>query len=192
MITRTVFETLSVAVFFTGLIGCANPAEKLPKYEVVPAFTMTDSQGRAFTQAQMDGKVWVVDFIYTNCPAECPRMSSQMHKLETQVGDWHDEVKLLSVSVDPDRDTPAALDNFANRFGAPNDQWRFVTGDAQSVHLLAFQTFHVADVIGKVEHSIKFALVDKHRRIRGYYSSFDQEDMSSLLKDVDVLRRERS
>ncbi|HVI79549.1 MAG TPA: SCO family protein, partial [Candidatus Acidoferrum sp.] len=169
-----------------------NPAEKLPKYDVVPAFTMTDSQGGAFTQAQMDGKVWVVDFIYTNCPAECPRMSSQMHKLEAQVGNWRDQVKLLSISVDPDRDTPAALNAFAKRFGAPNEQWRFVTGDAGSVHLLAFQTFHIGDVLGKIEHSIKFALVDKHRTIRGYYSSFDQEDMTALVKDADVLRRERS
>jgi protein SCO1/2 len=152
---------------------------------------MTDANHRPFTEKDLDGKVWIVDFIYTNCPAECPRMSSRMHALENRTS-GEKQIGLLSVSVDPDRDTPEVLKEFASRYGAPNDRWRFVTGDAASVHLLAYQTFHVGDVIGKIEHSTKFAVLDKHRTVRGYYSSFSAEDMSKMLADVDALRKEKS
>jgi protein SCO1/2 len=152
---------------------------------------MTDANGQPFTEKDLDGKVWIVDFIYTNCPAECPRMTSRMHQLESRTN-GQAEVSLLSVSVDPDRDTPEVLKAFASRYGAPNGRWRFVTGDKASVHLLAYQTFHVGDVIGKIEHSTKFAVLDKRRTVRGYYSSFSQEELSNMLTDIDVLRKARS
>jgi protein SCO1/2 len=171
--------------------GCGERASNLPQYDKVPPFRMTDANNRPFTEQDLDGKVWIVDFIYTNCPAECPRMSSRMHKLETRTGGEPD-VGLLSISVDPDRDTPAVLRQFAERYGAPNERWRFLTGDKASVHLLAYQTFHVGDVLGKIEHSTKFAVLDKHRTVRGYYSSFSEEDMTKMLSDVDSLRKEKS
>jgi protein SCO1/2 len=152
---------------------------------------MTDAFGRPFTDKELNGKVWIVDFIYTNCPAECPRMSSRMHQMEDRTKGQMN-VHLLSVSVDPDRDTPAVMREFAGRYGAPNDRWHFVTGDESSVHLLAYQTFHVGDVLGKIEHSTKFALLDKRRTVRGYYSSFSQEELSKMLTDIDVLRKEKS
>jgi protein SCO1 len=151
---------------------------------------MTDANNRPFTEKDLDGKVWIVDFIYTNCPAECPRMTSKMHGLDLQTKGQAD-LRLLSVSVDPDRDTPEVLREFGSRYGAPNERWRFLTGNKASVHLLAYQTFHVGDVIGKIEHSTKFAVLDKHRTVRGYYSSFSPEDLSKLMADVEVLRKEK-
>ena len=148
---------------------------------------MTDSLGHAFNSSSLSGSVWVADFIYTDCPGPCPRMTSQMHRLEQRVKDESD-VRLVSISVDPDRDTPAVLNQFAHRFGGPTQQWVFLTGTAAEVHRLAFDTFHVGDVIGKMDHSTKFALVDKHGDIRGYYSTFDPDGMTLLLKDMAVLR----
>jgi protein SCO1/2 len=168
--------------------GCGGPAKQLPVYDKVPDFTMTDSKGRPFRQSDMAGKIWIVDFIYTFCPAECPLMSSRMKKLEGQIKGMSD-VRLLSISVDPERDTPPVLDKFANRWSAPNAQWTFITGNAATVHLLAYQTFHVGDVINKMEHSTKFALVDRQGVIRGYYSSFDRDSMADLVKDIEILRR---
>ena len=149
---------------------------------------MTDSEGHSFHESQMAGKIWVVDFIYTFCPAECPLMSSRMRKLQEQIKGMND-VRLLSISVDPARDTPPVLNKFAHRWGAPNGQWTFLTGDAAIVHLLAYQTFHVGDVIDKMEHSTKFALVDRQGVIRGYYSSFDRESMTELVKDIQILQK---
>lgn len=180
------FLPFAVAFF---LIACADPASKLPDYGKVPAFTMTDSEGHPFNSTQLLGTVWIADFIYTNCPAECPRMTSQMHSIERRTVK---DVRLVSISVDPERDTPPVLNEFAHRFGGPNKQWIFLTGSADTVHLIAYQTFHVGDVISKIDHSTKFIVVDKKGAIRGYYSSFDQVDLSQMLKDVAALQNARS
>ena len=152
---------------------------------------MTDSRGRTFHSSELAGKVWAVDFIYTNCPGPCPLMTSKMHTVEKKVKGERD-VKLLSISVDPQRDTPPVLDAFAHHFGGPTDQWVFLTGTPETVHQLAYTTFHVGDVLGKMEHSTKFMLVDKRGAIRGYYSTFDDEGIPSMLKDLDALRKDQS
>jgi protein SCO1/2 len=170
------------------LTACTPRAVELPDYGKVPSFSMTDSHGHAFQSGALDGKVWVADFIYTNCPAECPVMTSRMHSVEKRV-QGQENVKLVSISVDPRRDTPPVLDRFANRYGGANDQWIFLTGSPGTVHLLAYTTFHVGDVIGKIEHSTKFVLVDKRGHIRGYYSSFDKEGIPAMLNDVSALRK---
>ncbi len=149
---------------------------------------MTDSAGQAFHSRSLDGKAWVADFIYTNCPAACPMMTAKMHSLEKQIHGDHD-VRLVSISVDPARDTPPVLNAFAKRFGGPTKQWIFLTGTPATVHEIAYTTFHVGDVINKINHSTKFILVDKHAHIRGYYSTVDAagDDMPKLLKDLTAL-----
>jgi len=163
------------------LASCSHPAANLPKYARVPAFSMTDQNGHAFQSSQLAGKVWIADFIYTTCPAECPMMTARMKKLSLQTAPG---IQIVSFSVDPDHDTPAALKAFAGHYGA---QWTFLTGTPDSVHLLAYTTFHVGDVLGKIEHSTKFALVDQQGYIRGYYSSLDEEGIPALLHDAQAL-----
>lgn len=177
--------------------GCADRASKLPDYGKVPAFRVTDSNAQAFDSSTLDGKVWVVDFIYTNCPAACPMMSTKMHSVAKRVA-GQDDVRLVSISVDPARDTPAALTAFARRYGGPTTQWIFLTGSPENIHLLAYTTFHVGDVLGKIEHSTKFMLVDKRGHIRGYYSTLSgdegsrSDDIPAMLRDIDSLRRQKS
>lgn len=185
-----IFGALSLPLLLLSL-ACTDRASKLPNYGKVPAFTMTDAEGHPFDSKELAGKVWVADFIYTNCPAACPFMSSRMRSVQRALRGKKD-VRLVSISVDPARDTPPVLNAFAHRYGAPNEQWIFLTGTPQSVHLLAYTTFHVGDVLGKIEHSTKFALVDKRGNIRGYYSTYDQEGIPTLLKDVSALLRARS
>ncbi len=166
---------IALAFLFTAAIlstGCTDPASKLPNYDKVPAFSMTDSTGHSFRGEDLAGKVWIADFIYTTCPLACPRMTAQMHKLEKEVRGMQD-VELVSFSVDPQHDSPPVLNDFASRFGGPTAHWVFLTGTPASVHLIADKTFHVGNEIGKIEHSTKFILVDKSGDIRGYYSSSD-------------------
>jgi len=178
------FSLIGTIAFFSA---CTNARSKLPDFGHVPEFQMTDSTGRAFDSKTLAGKVWVADFIYTTCPGPCPRMTSQMHRLDMQVnGD--PIIRLVSISVDPQHDTPAVLNDYAHHFGGPTSQWLFLTGSAATVHQVAYETFHTGDVIGKMDHSTKFALVDKRGQIRGYYSSFDADGMASLLKDIAALR----
>lgn len=148
---------------------------------------MTDSNGRVFNRKMLSGSVWIVDFIYTNCRAECPRMTSKMHGIAEQV-QGQDNLGLLSISVDPGRDTPAVLNAYAQRYGGATAQWHFLTGNPSTVHLLANTTFHVGDIIDKMDHGTYFILVDKKGNIRGYYSSFDPDGMKSVLRDAGALR----
>ena len=166
--------------------GCNTRAGKLPNYGTVPEFLMSDSEGRLFDSKRLVGKVWVVDFIYTSCPGPCPLMTAKMHRIEQQLKQ-NPDVKLVSISVDPDHDSPSVLNTFAHRFGGPTDNWFFLTGSPATVHLLAYDTFHVGDVISKMDHSTKFMLVDKHGHLRGYYSSLGQDETRTLLDDIAAL-----
>ena len=183
---KILFAVLTASLLLTA---CSNRATKLPDYGAVPVFTMIDSAGQRFNGSALAGKVWVADFIYTNCPAECPMMTSKMHWVEKQVRGEKD-VRLVSISVDPERDTPPVLASFAHRFGGPTSQWIFLTGSPATVHTLAYTTFHVGDVLGKINHSTKFVLVDKRGHLRGYYSTFDQDGLPTMLKDLAALRKE--
>lgn len=169
-----------------ALVNCNRRSVNLPDYGAVPHFEMTDSQGAPFASDVLRGKVWIADFIYTNCPGVCPLMTSRMHTVARKLVSEKD-IRLVSISVDPGRDTPPILNAFAHRYGAPTPQWMFLTGTPQLIHLLAYQTFHVGDVITKVDHSSKLILVDKRAHIRGYYSSFNNDDITSLLTDAMAL-----
>jgi protein SCO1/2 len=172
-------------------MACTKPESSLPNYGTVPAFHMTDSEGHPFDSKVLKGKLWVADFIYTNCPGPCSRMSSEMHKLQQRVSGDKD-VYLLCISVDPQHDSAPVLNNFAHRFGGPAHDWIFLTGSPDTVHLLAHDTFHVGDLIGKMDHSTKFTVVDRQGNIRGYYSSTDADGMPSMLRDLAALRKEGS
>jgi protein SCO1/2 len=155
---------------------------------------MTDSEGRTFEGRSLLGKVWIADFIYTTCPAACPFMSSRMERIHKQIAGSPD-VRIVSFSVDP-KDTPAALKAFGSRYGGATRDWILLTGTPETIHRLAFNTFHVGDVLGKIEHSTKFIMVDKQGVIRGYYSSLgvnaddQQAGIPALLRDLQALRKE--
>lgn len=188
-------RTTSLLAFAAAVVilsmACAKPGSSLPNYGAVPTFQMTDSQGRPFDSKLLKGKLWVADFIYTNCPGPCSRMSSEMHKVQQQVSGEKD-LYLISISVDPQHDSAPVLDDFAHRFGGPAHDWIFLTGSPDTVHLLAHDVFHVGDLIGKMDHSTKFTLVDRQGNIRGYYSSTDADGIPGMLKDITALRSESS
>lgn len=176
---------LLVAPLF-ALFSCGHSAIKLDDYGVVPHFALTDSQGHPFDSKSLGGKVWIVDFIYTNCPGPCPRMTSQMHKLAEKLKGG-DDIHLVSISVDPERDTPPVLDAYAHHFGGPAPNWVFLTGPLPTINLLAATTFHIGTVKNRLVHSTRFMLIDKNGHIRGYYSTFDPEDFEKLQSDAKAL-----
>ena len=179
-----------VVVALLALSACVSPAKKLPEYGAVPDFDLTDSHGRPFDSKSLNGKVWIADFIYTNCPGPCPRMTSQMHSLVEKLQRERD-VRFVSFTVDPARDTPPVLNDYAQHFG-PSGQWYFLTGAPDTLHHLARNVFMVGDLINVMDHSTKFILVDGKRQIRGFYSTFDKDGMSALIQDVETLSRSRS
>ena len=170
-----------------ALSGCTNRAS-LPSFGVVPDFVLTDQSGREFRAGErLNGKVWVANFIFTNCAGPCPRMSSQMRQVRgsTKSGD----VRFVSFTIDPARDTPAVLAEYGKRFGADSEQWFFLTGKQKDLHHLKRNVFMLGDVDGSLEHSTRFVLVDRHSRIRGFYDSSDLESLETLITDLAAVAR---
>jgi len=187
--------------FFAGLLaafvllaaGCGFVPSKrvsLPKLGPVPDFTLTREDGSTFdTSKTLRGKVWIGDFIFTNCPGPCPRMTQFMKRLQDQTRGI-DDLRLVSITVDPDRDTPQVLAAYAKRFGADPARWSFLTGSKSELHHLSKDVFKLGDVAPDFEHSTRFVLVDKLNRIRGYYGTSDASFLMRLIDDAKTLTKE--
>jgi protein SCO1/2 len=172
-------------------------AVELPRYGTVPAFALRDAGDQAFGTAQLDGRVWIADFIFTSCPEICPRMSENMSRLQTWLVNraLDGRVQLVSVSVDPDRDTPDKLRAYAQQFHARAGVWTFATGSQQAIEDAVVHGFKVAVSREKddsedgfaIVHGTRFVLVDGKRQIRGYYDSGDAAAMAKLRDDAAAL-----
>jgi protein SCO1/2 len=170
---------LSVA----ALVGCTASAG-LPSYGLVPDFSLTDQTNRPFLSANaLRGKVWIADFIFTNCAGPCPRMSAQMRQVDTALHDLKD-LRLVSFTVDPARDTPAILAKYAERYQAEPGVWYFLTGSQADLHNLARNVFTLGDVNGDLQHSTRFVLIDRQSRVRGYYLTSDEDAIPKLIADA--------
>lgn len=169
------------------------PRAPLPHLGKVAAFSLTERSGQTTTQAQLAGKVWIADFIFTSCHMECPLMSAEMQKLQDQLR--HRDLRLVSFSVDPATDTPARLREYAAKYRADAERWLFLTGAQAELYKLAGDSFKLAVAeqkptggSGPFLHSQKFVLVDAELGIRGYYDSTDPAALRKLLdKDLPQL-----
>jgi cytochrome oxidase Cu insertion factor (SCO1/SenC/PrrC family) len=118
---------------------------QLPVYGSVPDFTLIDQRGRPVQRGDLEGKVWLVSFIFTNCPDECPLMTAEMARLQSDLAHL-DDLRFVSISVDPDHDTPAVLSQYAERFNADPNRWSFLTGDKRAIYRLAKEGFRLGIV----------------------------------------------
>lgn len=169
----------------------------------VPAFVLVDQTGESFSRETMleEDKVWVVGFVFTRCQTTCPAVSRAMLDFQGQIerSKLSDHVELLSVSVDPENDTPQVLADYAEEIGADLDHWRFVTGSEAEIEHFVVDGFKLAmgDEPTEVEpgvfdiaHSTKLALVDRWGNVRGYYS-IDPDGLSELYhRTLRVIRLE--
>ena len=181
-----------------------NPLEGLQRFGTVPDFSLTERSGRKVSLADLKRKVWVVLFFYTGCRDTCPLIVPQMGLLHLEYKtdpEFQSEVRLVSITVDPERDTPRVLAKFAERFSADPELWLFLTGDEAAIYRLAQEGFRVG--IGEQEnppevrhktgeekeifHSSRLILVDRKAQIRGYYSGVDAEAMVRLRRDLKKL-----
>jgi len=161
----------------------------LPVLAQLPDFRLVERSGQKLGLSDLKGKVWIADFIFTRCPGPCPRMSSRMASLER---DLRSEagLRLVSISVDPEFDTQEVLTKYAAQYQAEEGRWFFLTGDKTAIHHLAKFGFLVGGVDDVTLHTTRFVLVDRQGRVRGYYSSSDEEDLRKLGNDAKALLRE--
>ena len=171
-------------------MGCSRQAP-LQVYGHVPDFHLTSQTGEPFDRNSLDGKIWIADFIFTHCTSSCPRMSAQMRRLQSAVAEFQD-VRLVSFTVDPQRDTPLVLAAYARQFHAEPGRWFFLTGDQKTLDALDRRSFMLGNVDGSLEHSTRFVLVDCQGRIRGYYGAAQDDPAPALILDIRRLEREPS
>jgi cytochrome oxidase Cu insertion factor (SCO1/SenC/PrrC family) len=166
--------------------AAALQAGPLPVYGTVAPFRLSERSGSALSSGELSGKPWIASFIFTNCPNQCPMMS---HKMSLMQQTLPPDVKLVSISVDPERDTPEALAKYAKSFHADEARWLFLTGAKEEVGGV-LKSFHMNNSDDPDLHSLRFALVDARGAIRGYYDSSDAEALKKLPRDIEALKRE--
>src|SRR5262245_8161443 len=147
----------------------------------LPAFTLTDQASRAYGTRELEGKVWVADFIFTACQEACPLLSQRMQELARRTKHLGPDFHLVSISVDPERDTPARLAEYAARYGANPVRWSFLTGPAEAIEAAVTGGFKVGmgreavtpdgggPTFFEIFHGENLVLVDRRLRIRGYF-----------------------
>ena len=159
----------------------------LPELYPIAEFQLTDSTGAAFGLEDLQDTMWVANFMFTSCPSICPTLSANMATLQKQFADTSG-IQFVSVTVDPETDTPEVLAEYATRFGADPARWHFLTGPLEDIHTLAVESFKVGSVDNPVFHSDKFILVDEAGYVRGYYTGTDIDDVQRLATDIELLR----
>ncbi|HHZ81078.1 MAG TPA: SCO family protein [Candidatus Marinimicrobia bacterium] len=180
------FVTFGVIILVVSLRRQDSKKSELPILGKLIDFQLTDQNGEIFSKEDLLGKVWVADFIFTTCAGPCPVMSGQFAELQSRFSNAPD-LNLLSISVNPDYDSPEILREYGGRYGANYNKWRFLTGDREAIHELAVDGFKVGSVEDPIFHSTRFILLDDKARIRGYYISSELEEMQQLWRDVELL-----
>jgi protein SCO1/2 len=163
-------------------------------YHTIPPFRFVNQDGDTVTEKNFENKIYVADFFFTTCPTICPKMSLQMQRVEQATNDMQD-FAIISHSVNPEYDTVAVLAEYAKRIGADSKRWHLVTGNKKNIYDIAIDGYKLAvdedpRAPGGFLHSELFVLVDKQKRIRGYYDGTDSSQVDKLLNDIKILSAE--
>jgi protein SCO1/2 len=186
--------TLLLLLWLRHIEVAALRQRAVSSYGTVPAFELANQNGQPFGSAQLAGKIWIADFIYTTCPGPCPMISSRMSELQKPLE--KSDVHLVSFSVDPEKDTPQVLRGYAEKLQADPARWDFLTGPKSAIYKLSHDGFKLAvsdrgDEQGIPVHSTRMVLVDRHGQIRGYYDATEPDAVTKLLADTNHLLREQ-
>jgi protein SCO1/2 len=178
-VTFTVEKTQD-SLYLTALARVGAPSEALPQTEPegpaeteevtfpepmpAPDFTLTDQDGNAVQLSDLRGKVVVLDFIYTQCPGPCPLLSRKFAHLQKQLGDrFAKDVVLLSITIDPQHDTPEILRQYAQRYQADTSGWKFLTGSTQAIITVAYEygADYYGEPGGEINHVVATYLINR-------------------------------
>ena len=163
------------------------------KYHTTADFSLTNQNGKTITQDDYRDKIYVADFFFTTCLTICPIMTDHMVKIQKELKD-DDEVLLLSHTVTPEIDSVAQLKKYALEKGVNDAKWNLVTGDKKEIYDLARKSYLAAKDVPYSEndlvHTENFVLVDKKKRIRGFYDGTDPDAIEKLLADIEILKQE--
>jgi protein SCO1/2 len=166
--------------------------QHVKKYHTIADFALTNQNGKLVTQKDYLNKIYIADFFFTTCPTICPIMTKNMAAIQDKILNDED-VMLLSHSVTPDIDSVPQLKKYALEKGVLDSKWNLVTGNKQQIYELARKSYLAVKTDGNggpydMIHTENFILVDKERRIRGFYDGTDSQEMEKLLGDLEILK----
>lgn len=176
---------------------CRPEKKQLDDLGMVEPFSLVDERGEPFTDAALRGKITIVSFIFTRCDTICPVTAMKLERIQEKTFDLGRDIKLVSLSVDPKYDTPEKLTEFAKRYRADSERWRFVTGDYDKVYKLVEGSFMSSMMqlpdkpngVPDFAHAGYFLLVDRALHIRGKYDSDRVHQLDELMSDARYLAR---
>jgi len=160
------------------------------KYHKISNFSLTNQNGETITQEDYDNKIYVADFFFTTCPSICPIMTENMFYIQEKT--INKDILLVSYSVTPEIDSVAQLKKYAIEKGVDDNRWNLLTGEKKDIYKLARRSYLVAKNNGNggkydMIHTENFVLIDKEKRIRGFYDGTNKEEMDKLLNDIQIL-----
>ena len=163
-------------------------------FHTIGNFSFIGHDSSLVTQELFKNKIYVTDFFFTTCKTICPRMSNQLMRVQNEFKD-DENILLLSHTVNPEEDTPPVLAEYAAKHNAISGKWYFVTGDKKQLYDMARNSYFVTAMEGNggpddFIHSEQMVLIDKEKRIRGFYDGTDYNDISRLIDEIKVLRWE--
>ncbi len=204
MRSRSTIWLFALVVFILPLSAFAifnwyeKKVQRLPvlvsKEHRIASFNLLTQDDRSMTLSDLDNKIIVADFFFTHCPAICPEMVKHMKQVQQEfITDKN--IALISFSVDPDNDSTKRLKEYCIQRGISNDNWSFLTGDKKDIYKLARNSFKIVATDGDggpgdFIHSEKLVLLDKQKRIRGYYDGTSDKETGQLINDIKKLKHE--
>ena len=168
-----------------------KPLQGVTKYHRVGKFSLTNQDGEETTGADFKDKIYVTDFFFVTCPTICPKMTDQMHRVYEEFK-TNNDIAFLSHTVMPEADSVPVLKAYAEKLNVNTDKWKFVTGDKKQIYSLARRTYFAAITEGDggvndFVHTENFVLIDKEKRLRGFYDGTSKEDVDRLIIDINTL-----
>ncbi len=196
----TVFAVLLLSVPAVAVLIARARKDHLPSYGPVPAFVLQDQTGASFDSRALAGRVWVADFIFTSCSQICPRLTEEMAKIQRYVINrgLDNRVQLISITVDPERDTVERLAGYAKGFLAQPSVWKFLTGSSKDIEDAVVKGFKQSVEKEKdpasadgftIVHGGRMILVDQKGQMRGFYDSADLIEMERLRTHLAALAK---
>jgi protein SCO1 len=192
----------SIPVFGTPQLGILNPKSEFcpppvsgdTMHRIIP-FRFISQDGKEVSNKDFEGKIYVADFFFTRCPTICPKITSQLTRVQ-ETFSGNNDFKILSHSIDPLYDSVKTLRAYGDSYKADYSMWTFVTGDSTAMlntakcgYFIAVQKSPDSRLI--FDHSDKLVLVDKQQRIRGFYSGTNREEVDRLIAEIQILMREK-
>jgi protein SCO1/2 len=164
------------------------------RFHRVGSFNLTDQGGNEVTENNFKDKIYITDFFFVTCPTICPKMTKQMDRVYHEFEE-NDDISFLSHTVMPESDSVSVLKAYADEIGVSADKWKFVTGDRKQIYNLARKTYFAAVTEGDggpgdFVHTENFVLVDKEKKLRGFYDGTSKKDVDRLIVDIYALLEE--